>query len=194
VRAALDCLKDYGIVCELPGEDRPLRGCLVARRGHGVALVDGSDPDAEQRFSIAHELAHFLRDYWRLRQNLMKRLGAAALQVLDGDRLATAQERLHALLRNVQLGFHVHLMERDGEGRPVTPSASNAERDADRLAFELLAPAEHVLGQVYAGKEALKRILRDFYGLPSTQAAEYAGVLMPPLKTDPLILRLRSRA
>ena len=56
VRAALDWLQNCGPVCELPGEDRPLRACLVARSGHGVALIDGSDNDAEQRFSIAHEL------------------------------------------------------------------------------------------------------------------------------------------
>src|SRR5439155_23441742 len=95
LRAAFDWLQNCGLVCELPGADRPLRACLVARGGHGVALVDGSDGDAEQRFSIAHELAHFLRDYWNLRRRILKRLGAEALQVLDGDREATAQERFH---------------------------------------------------------------------------------------------------
>jgi hypothetical protein len=164
----------------------------VARRGHGVAIIDGSDSDPEQRFSIAHELAHFLLDYWSLRKNLLKRLGAEALQVLDGERPPTAQERLHALLRNVPLGFHLHLMERNNEGRPLTSSVADAERDADRLAFELLAPAEHVLGQTYPSSQALIRRLCGFYQLPAAQSAQYAGVLMPPMRTDPLILRLRS--
>ncbi len=194
VRAALNWLQNCGIVCELSGEDRPLRACLVARRGHGMALIDGSDEDAEQRFSIAHELAHFLRDYWSLRRRILKRLGAEALQVLDGDRPPTAQERIHALLRNVPLGFHLHLMERDSEGNPSTSSIAKAETDADRLAYELLAPAEHVLADEPGGKQALVRRLREFYGLPDMQASQYAGVLMPPLKTDPLLLRLRSLA
>jgi hypothetical protein len=83
-------------------------------------------------------------------------------------------------------------MERDEEGRPFTSSVATAERDADRLAFELIAPAEHVLGQVYENREALSRTLRGFYGLPAAQAHEYAELLVPPVKTDPLILRLRA--
>jgi hypothetical protein len=192
VRAALDWLQNCGLVCELPGEDRPLRACLVARSGHGVALIDGSDGENEQRFSIAHELAHFLRDYWSLRRRIFKRLGAEALQVLDGERSPTPQERLHALLQNVPLGFHLHLMERDSEGNPLTSSIAQAEVDADRLAYELLAPAERVLGDIHDGKQALLRKLREYYGLPGVQASHYAGVLMPPMKTDPLLLRLRS--
>src|SRR5438132_2098487 len=192
VQAALDWLKNCGLVCELPGEDRPLRACLVARSGHGVALIDGSDGDAEQRFSIGHELAHFLRDYWSLRRHILKRLGAEALQVLDGERPPTTQERFHALLRDLPLGFHLHLMERDNDGKPLTSSIAKAESDADRLAYELLAPAEHVLADAPGSKQALVRRLREFYGLPGMQASLYGGVLMPPLKTHPLLLRLRS--
>jgi len=193
-RAALDWLQHCGLVCEISGEDRLLRACLVARSGHGVALIDGSDGDAEQRFSIAHELAHFLRDYWSLRRRILNRLGAKALEVLDGERPPTAQERLHALLRNAPLGFHLHLMERDDEGNPATSSIAQAENDADRLAYELLAPAEHVLGEGQsASREALACRLREFYGLPGVQALRYAGILLPPVKTDPLILRLRSK-
>src|SRR5947209_1151881 len=48
--------------------DRPLRACLVARNGHGFIFVDETDPDDEQRFSVAHELAHFLREYWQPRE------------------------------------------------------------------------------------------------------------------------------
>jgi hypothetical protein len=192
VQAALQWLANCGLVCELPGEDRPLRACLVARKGHGVALIDGSDGDDEQRFSIAHELAHFLRDYGGLRQLILKRLGADALQVVDGERPPTAQERFHALLRNVPLGFHLHLMERDNDGKPLTSSIARAEDDADRLAYELLAPAENVLAEPPRSKQLLIRRLRESYGLPGLQAARYAGLLMSPVKTDPLILRLRS--
>jgi hypothetical protein len=195
VRAALDWLQKCGMVCELAGEDRPLRACLVARRGHGVALVDGSDEEAEQRFSIAHELAHFLRDYWSVRRRICKRLGVAALEVLDGERPPSSQERLQALLRNVPLGFHLHLMERDSEGNPLTSSIAQAENDADFLAYELLAPAEHVLGNDRTvSNPALVRRLRDFYGLPRTQASRYAGILLPPTKTDPLLFRLKPLA
>jgi hypothetical protein len=193
VAAAIDWLRHCGLVCELPGADRPLRACLVARKGHGVALVDGSDADDEQRFSIAHELAHFLRDYWSLRQQMSKRLGTAALEVLDGERPATSEERFYALLRSVSLGFHLHLMERDSKGNPATSSIANAEDDADLLAYELLAPTEHVVKDgLRGGKQVLVRMLREVYGLPGIQAARYANILLPPVRTDPLLLRLRS--
>jgi len=48
VGAALNWLRTCGLVCELSGGDRPLRACLVARHGQGVALVDGSDEEDEQ--------------------------------------------------------------------------------------------------------------------------------------------------
>ena len=44
--------------------DRPLRACLIARRGHGIIFLDGADTEDEQRFSLAHQLSHFLHDYF----------------------------------------------------------------------------------------------------------------------------------
>jgi hypothetical protein len=193
VRAALAWLQRCGLVCELPGQDRPLRACLVARNGYGVALIDGSDDEDEQRFSIAHELAHFLRDYWSLRQRVLKHLGPDALPVMDGERSATPQERLNALLRKAPLGFDLHLMVRDGEGNPVNARITQAEDDADRLAYELLAPAEHVLGKGGPNtKREIERRLREFYRLPSLQASRYASLLLPQSKSDPLLMRLRT--
>jgi hypothetical protein len=194
VSAALRWLQTAGLVCELPGQDRPLRGCLVARCGHGVALIDGADADDEQRYSIAHELAHFLRDYWNERRRIGKRLGLAALEVLDGERPPTSQERLQAMLRNVSLGFHLHLMERDAEGQPTTPSILTSEADADRLAYELLAPADEVLAHAQCPTEnGLVERLRITFGLPGVQASGYARILLPRTHTDPLLVRLRAQ-
>src|SRR5207248_1718082 len=66
--AACGWLERNGITHGFSGRDRPLRGCLTASGGYGIIFLDAADPEDEQRFTLAHEVAHFLRDYWRLRR------------------------------------------------------------------------------------------------------------------------------
>ncbi len=181
-----------GIPVPLNEPDRPLRACLVAWRGEGFAFLDELDEPAERKFSLAHELSHFLRDYLRPRETVTRRLGHAALEVLDGLRPATSDERLHAVLRNVPLGPFTHLLRRDDTGRPLTMAEREAEVAADRLAFELLAPAESV-GEA-ADRDALTTRLVSDFGLPPGPAARYAALLVPdPPHIDRGVARLLKR-
>jgi hypothetical protein len=193
IQRAASWLARCGIICELPGRDRILRACLVARWGHGIAILDGEQEEDELRFSFAHEIAHFLRDYWSIRMEVQRKAGVAALDVMDGLRPATPDERLHALLRCIPLGFHIHLMERNRDGSVGSAATADSEESADRLAYELLAPAAHVLASgVQKNDGDLAGKLRAFYGLPRIQASRYARMLLPAVHTDPLILRLKS--
>jgi len=56
-------LDQFDIPCMFSHLDRDLRACLVAKLGRGIIFLDGSDPDDERRFSLAHEVAHFILDY-----------------------------------------------------------------------------------------------------------------------------------
>jgi hypothetical protein len=130
-----------------------------------------------------------------LRMDVQKRLGAAALEVLDGLRPPTVDEQLHALLRGVRLEFHVHLMERDMDGTTTSSVVAESEKDADRLAYELLAPADHIFSSgAPTNDRGLMERLRSFYGLPGLQASRYARILVPSVRTDPLIARLKGLA
>jgi hypothetical protein len=190
-------LRDNGICCPCDQGDRPLRACLAACRGHGLVFLDGADPADEQCFSLGHEVGHFLRHYWRPRQLACRRLGGQVVEVFDGERSATSQERLHALLRNVPLGFQLHLMRRGPRRELLDAEVARAEEDADLLAYELLAPARDVLARLgtvrdEAARERLVEMLQSMFGLPREPAGCYAELLLPVVREDPLLRRLRS--
>lgn len=191
-----DWLAARAVVCRLTAAQRPLRACLVAHSGAGVIFLDGGDGEDEQRFSLAHELAHFLRHYRCPRERAVEHFGDQILEVFDGERAPRQPERVHSLLAGVPLGFHVHLMERDYiDARSVL--VERAESEADLLAYELLAPSDLLLNQVGQLPAERNRVnveaaLTSLYGLPTEQAARYAALLMPRVdNSNSLVRRLR---
>ncbi|MER3439575.1 MAG: hypothetical protein C4346_19370, partial [Chloroflexota bacterium] len=61
-------LERRGVPYRVDCASRRLRGCLVAAGGHGVIFIEGADPDDERRFTLAHEVAHFLLHYQHPRE------------------------------------------------------------------------------------------------------------------------------
>ena len=188
----LEGVRDWLARCRIPcpadEPDRALRACLFTWAGTGFVFLDAGDPPGERRFSLAHEVAHFLRDYDAPRRLAAARLGPGVLDVLDGRRPATAEERVHAVLRQVPVGTHVHLLRRDADGEARSPAERAAEIAADRLAFELLAPAELFAGVPDAATAAHR--LRGEFGFPPGPATAYAAALFPAPPSDPLLARL----
>ncbi|HZS95054.1 MAG TPA: ImmA/IrrE family metallo-endopeptidase [Chloroflexota bacterium] len=164
-------LARQSIPCDLAAPDRPLRACVIARYGSGAIFVDDTDPDDEYRFSLAHELAHFLRHYRHPRRRAIERVGTGVLEVLDGDRPAALGERIDSLVTHVPVGAYIHLMDRGGR------RVDDAEREADLLACELLAPMDEVLHETAGGD--LVAVLVGRYGLPPAVAGRYAASLTP---------------
>ncbi len=168
--------------------NRRLRGCLVALRGHALILIDGSDLDDERRFTLAHELAHLLIDYQEPRRQAIAALGEEILPVLDGERPPTQMERLHAILGYVPLGLHIDIMDRTDEGGYGSQVTLEVEERADRLALELLAPADDAwaaistlvdMGQLYFSLRAQSAtLLCERYGLPATRQTLMLGWLL----------------
>ncbi|WP_428939913.1 ImmA/IrrE family metallo-endopeptidase [Fontivita pretiosa] len=165
--------------------DEELRGCLFAYRGAGIVFVCGTDDPAEQRLTIAHEVAHFILDYQRPRNAVVRAMGTDALAVLDGDRPPTERERLHALLARLRFGPHLHLVPRHRAEQPCAAHTHvvRAEEHADELALELVAP----LG-VIASRLARIGVPTDNGAASECLAAEFG---VPGYALRPAIDRLR---
>lgn len=177
-------LEDRQIPFRLRISDRPLHACLIAHSGNGAVLLNGTDHASEQRFSLSHEIAHLIVDYLWPRERAIEKLGARIVEVLDGERPATVEERVHGVLSGVPVGVHTHLMERR-DGLVGCSQSASAEGRADRLALELLAPATEARRRLEArlpdGFDDRARLL-DYlliadFGLPDGVAKRYAESL-----------------
>jgi hypothetical protein len=148
---------------------------LTAYAGVGILFVDRSDGPDQQRLTMAHEAGHFITDYLIPREDVARRR-PELLAVLDGDRAPTDTEQFDALLADVPIGFHTHLLVRDARGGHLSSASADVEDRAERLALELLAPLQSVL-RVTAAPDAgdPQSVLCDHFGLPRGVATRYAG-------------------
>jgi hypothetical protein len=184
-RYVQDWLRDRNVSLPAPWKQRTLNGCLVAYRGEAAIFLDGTLSADEARVTIAHEFGHFLAEYEWPRMRAWRRLGESVVEILDGDRLPTPNERIAATLADVQLGVYVHYMDRTNDlaGRALV---SRVERTADIVAAELVAPQHAVVAKMnenavlnYASVTAL---LCGHFGLPALYAEWYAKRLLEQAK------------
>ena len=174
-------LDENGIQPLVEHADRPLRACLVASYGTGFVFLDGTDPEDERRFSLAHEIAHFIVDYLRPRTDALGAFGDTILPVLDGERAPTVEERLSSVLRGLKLGVYDHLMSRSESGAVENGNILRIEDNADRLALEILAPRKLVQSKIRSDEtsQEICDLLVNHFGLPITIAEQYARILTP---------------
>lgn len=183
--AVEDWLTRRGAPFHFNCHSRAVRGCLIASGGGGFVFVDGADPEDEQRFTVAHEAAHFLVDYLRRRDTAIRRFGPRIVEVFDGLRSPTVTERIHALLSGAPLGVYTNLMERDEAGVGFDAGVWEIEDRADKVALALLAPPEAVLSEANTSaarfaerRETIVGLLCGRYGLPPGVSDAYGRLLL----------------
>ncbi len=180
-------IMDRGL--DLPGladPNRYLFGCLLIFRGKGFIFLDGTANPPERRFTLAHELSHYLRDFVYPLNLAIAKLGPEVSDLFYGLREPSPEERIEALLAGVSLHVQVHLMERGSDNAIIDTHIAIAESEADWLAYELLAPFKDVLRYASAAPGRLSTdeiseialpLLASVFGLPIQAAERYANRL-----------------
>lgn len=167
--------------------NRFLRACLIARKGCGIIFIENGDSENEHRLSLAHEISHFLLDYYWPRRQATKIFGKTIYDVLDGNRDPTSSERLNSILKTTKIGLFLHLMERSIDGSINHSHIIEAEDRADRLALELLAPKVEVLQRVTSNKSLVNgaefsrnvcNVLVDEFGLTYSTSEHYSRIII----------------
>jgi hypothetical protein len=105
------------------------------------------------------------------------------LPVLDGERSPSRAEEIGGLLAGVNLGAHIHFMERRFEPRCLE-RIDRVERTASALGCALLAPRQEVLVRAAARRLTADlagwvALLREDFGFPEAWASLYAAQLRP---------------
>ncbi|WP_309893285.1 ImmA/IrrE family metallo-endopeptidase [Archangium sp.] len=154
-------------------------GFTVAHAGVGVLFLNSADPPDEQRFTLAHEVAHFVLDHLQPRARALRARGKRILPVLNGQQEPTVAEQLFLVLERIPYRTRANFMDRNDKGKPRTGQVMESEQRADRLAFELLAPRQELLPLLkHAGRKELEAELISRFGLPVTEAPTYARWLL----------------
>lgn len=197
VRAAVARLPHFGvsIPSQFPSADRPLRGCIAVGRVGAVILVDGDDSEDERRFTVAHEVAHYILEVHAHRERAERMMDRNYLAVLYGSREPTDDECLDAWLKCVRATPFAHLMDRAPDGGHGCGQTLSAECDADTLAVEMLAPRSEMARAVRANLrlpfrravDEAAHAARRRYGLPPSVATEYANRLVWRIRGGPTV-------
>lgn len=171
-------------------DNRAVRGCLVAFGGKGIVFVDGTDTSTELRFTVAHETAHFLIDYWHPRKKSSMKYGVSILEVIDGFREPSIDERVYSIINGTPIGIFTNLMERKLQSENI--DIWLVENRADKIAIALLAPPNEVFKEIDIASRSFNErrheivsVLISNFGLPDYVALPYGIDLLKSLGKGP---------
>ncbi len=173
--------------------ERRVQGCLAVGRRGAAILVEKNDDEAQKRFTIAHECAHFILEVRTNQERGAIRLGHDFTDVLHGLREAIPIERIDARFHNVRSDALVHFMDRTATDGYGCGRIHEAECLADDLALEILAPRAELVESLSSfgpmgfseSLSAVRRIAERRFGLPDTIADWYANRVVWQLKGGP---------
>lgn len=192
IKAVQQWTVQHNFPVSFSAEDRLLHGFLLAHEGHGVIFVNGTDPPEERRYTVAHEIAHFLLDYHLQRQRLVRIFGETIIELLDGKRLPSLSERLQILTTDLPSPFLSHHLDSNTITAYDRCLVWKAEQRVDALATEILAPYKEVVQEIGSNNNAqagyqfelISNLLSEKFGLPATVSQTYAKYISQHIRRN----------
>lgn len=190
---AVHHLRHFGVARADSGSERELHGCISIGSRGGMILVEMCDDDSQQRFTVAHEVSHYILEVHRHHRRAAQRMGDDYVAALYGRREATSTERIDTWLNNLRSSSITHFMDRGSNGGYSCGNTLEAECSADRLALEILAPRVEMVRTVLDCRklpfrdvdDAVRRFAEKRFGLPNEVAGPYASRLVWELTGGP---------
>jgi IrrE N-terminal-like domain len=185
------------ITIDLHVNDRSLHGALLIKDGSVFMFVDATGDEVQQRFTIAHEVSHFLLDYQLPKERAILALGKEIEDVLNGTSAPTTAQLVLSVIKGINIDPYTFLIEKTGNGSFISWSNFNSENEADYLALELLAPRIMVINDTVSSAKRLTysqftrkshEILMKKYRIPSEVAHQYATELAYSVTNGPSFL------
>ncbi len=197
LRKIEDWSKARNISVKIDANDRNVHGILFITDGTVLMFVEEEGDEIQQRFTIAHEVSHFLLDYKIPRERALLEFGTEIEEVLNGNLEATHSQLVTSMIKGINLEPYSFLIEKTGNGSFLSWSNFNAENEADYLALELLAPRAKIINETVSSARRLtysqftkksQEILIDKYRIPSEVARQYASELAYSITNGPSFL------
>jgi Zn-dependent peptidase ImmA (M78 family) len=178
-------------------DDRSLHGFLMIKNGNICMFVEESEDQSQQRFTVAHEVSHYLLDYQLPKERAILALGKEIEDVLNGNLPPTDTQLALSVIKGVNISPYTFMIEKNGNGSFFNWSNFNSENEADYLAMELLAPRARIVNETFS---SIKRrsysqfirkseeILISHYKIPPDIARHYASELAYSVTNGPSFL------
>lgn len=159
-QAAMSFLLQRGAILEpaISVNRDALAGFLYMNTHFGSVFVEQKDPVVRRRFSVAHELGHYLLHFLPLIKAKMADTEQGMLEMTEVFPIASEDTELDMLpVGKVQLSEEADLLQ-------LLPSFEQMEQEANQFAVELLMPADVLLELVaqyapnFQGEELVWRL------------------------------------
>lgn len=184
---------------DIPFESKAthLNGALLIKNDNVIMFIDAAENAVQQRYTLAHQVSHFLLNYQMPKERAIMTLGKEIAQVLSGNTEASVTQLVQSTVSNITGNVYTLLIEKWDESTSFDWELLRTKDPAVSLTLELLAPRYQIINETASVgarlryspfKRKCQELLIDKYRIPSEIAHKYASELAGSVTSGPSFL------